>query len=63
VIVADLPPPPPPAEPGYVDRSLWAIGDAARRVALVPDRARDWTAAAVDGVGGTLSDLRVRIGL
>jgi len=63
VILADLPPPPPPVEPGYVDRSLGAIGDAARGAAHVPGQARDWAAAAVDRVGGALSDLRARVGL
>jgi len=63
VIVADLPSlPPPPAKPGYVDISLQAMGDAARRLALVPGQARDFTAAAVGRMSGALSEARARIG-
>jgi hypothetical protein len=65
VIEADLPSTPaaPAADPGYVDASLQALGDVGRRVALVPDQARDLAAAAVDRLGGTLSDVRAKIGL
>jgi hypothetical protein len=62
VIEANLPPAP-PADPGYVDASLQALGDVGRRIARVPDRAREFAATAVDGLEGTLSDVRTKIGL
>jgi hypothetical protein len=61
VIEAELPPAPPP-DPSYLDASLQAMGDAARGVALAPERARDVAAAALDRWSGALAKARARVG-
>ena len=62
VIEAVLPPAPPP-DPSYVDASLQAVADAGRGIALAPERARNFAAAAIERMSGALSQARANLGL
>jgi hypothetical protein len=61
VIEAVLPPAPAP-DPSYIDASLYAMGDAARGIALAPERARNIAVAAVERMSGALSQARANLG-